>query len=623
MGRLVEKRTGSHHYRYSYDQLDRLTEAIKLEAPQPGTNGEARALHRTVFAYDKLGRLIEETAVDELTGETHTLRHTHDELGNRTQTVLPTIASQPGVQRALNYLYYGSGHLHQVNLSQQHGDAPEVHQLISDIERDDLHREVARSQGALHTRFALDPLGRRAASWCRPGGLDSAFTTQDPSWRQAIDATGTPGARLLDGLMKEYSYDPVGELRQSRHSLQGTTGHRYDATGRIEESVRSAANSERFAYDPAGNLLDASTAPGYVRDNLVRVFEDKRYSYDGHGRLVRKLSGRHTDQRFEWDDESRLVAVHTTRRPGTPEATTQVTRFDYDAMGRRVAKHDAFGSTRFIWEGMRLIEERRGSQVTSHVYEPGSYMPLARLDAAAGEAGAAAPANIFHLHTDQAGLPEELTDQAGRICWRASYRTWGGAVTEQWESTLLDGRAASPANKALPRIEQNMRFQGQYLDRDIGLHYNTFRFYDPDIGRFISPDPIGLAGGNNLHSYAPNPVSWIDPWGWAPKAPLSLPDGYRARIDRFNTSTGSSFEIHVYKPNGTEAGIYGPDGFFNKHGTVGAEVKVTPKVSNVLNGIAVDELRKIGKLPALGTPNSRVAAREYSERVRKSGLSGC
>lgn len=623
VGRLVEKRTGSHHYRYSYDQLDQLTEAIKLEAPQPGTNGEARALHRTVFAYDKLGRLIEETAVDELSGETHTLRHTHDELGNRTQTVLPTIASQPGVQRALNYLYYGSGHLHQVNLSQQHGDAPEVHQLISDIERDDLHREVARSQGALHTRFALDPLGRRAASWCRPGGLDSAFTTQDPSWRQAIDAAGSPGARLLDGLMKEYSYDPVGELRQSRHSLQGTTGHRYDATGRIEESVRSAANSERFAYDPAGNLLDASTAPGYVRDNLVRVFKDKRYSYDGHGRLVRKLSGRHTDQRFEWDDESRLVAVHTTRRPGTPEATTQVTRFDYDALGRRVAKHDAFGSTRFVWEGMRLIEERRGSQVTSHVYEPGSYMPLARLDAAAGEAGAAAPANIFHIHTDQAGLPEELTDQAGRICWRASYRTWGGAVTEQWESTLLDGRAASPANKALPRIEQNMRFQGQYLDRDIGLHYNTFRFYDPDIGRFISPDPIGLAGGNNLHSYAPNPVSWIDPWGWAPKAPLSLPDGYRARIDRFNTSTGSSFEIHVYKPNGTEAGIYGPDGFFNKHGTVGAEVKVTPKVSNVLNGIAVDELRKIGKLPALGTPNSRVAAREYSERVRKSGLSGC
>ncbi|MGH8410591.1 MAG: RHS repeat-associated core domain-containing protein, partial [Pseudomonas sp.] len=54
---------------------------------------------------------------------------------------------------------------------------------------------------------------------------------------------------------------------------------------------------------------------------------------------------------------------------------------------------------------------------------------------------------------------------------------------------------------------------GQYLDRETGLHYNTFRFYDPDIGRFIQPDPIGLAGGINLHAYASNPLSWIDPWG--------------------------------------------------------------------------------------------------------------
>ena len=56
--------------------------------------------------------------------------------------------------------------------------------------------------------------------------------------------------------------------------------------------------------------------------------------------------------------------------------------------------------------------------------------------------------------------------------------------------------------------------QGQYLDRETGLHYNTFRYYDADIGRFISPDPIGLRGGINLGNYAPNPISWIDPWGW-------------------------------------------------------------------------------------------------------------
>ncbi|EMH4086295.1 TPA: RHS repeat-associated core domain-containing protein [Providencia stuartii] len=45
---------------------------------------------------------------------------------------------------------------------------------------------------------------------------------------------------------------------------------------------------------------------------------------------------------------------------------------------------------------------------------------------------------------------------------------------------------------------QNLRFQGQYFDRETGLHYNPFRYYDPDIGRFIQQDPIGLAGGLNL-----------------------------------------------------------------------------------------------------------------------------
>ncbi|MDE5307319.1 RHS repeat-associated core domain-containing protein [Providencia stuartii] len=63
--------------------------------------------------------------------------------------------------------------------------------------------------------------------------------------------------------------------------------------------------------------------------------------------------------------------------------------------------------------------------------------------------------------------------------------------------------------------EQNLRFQGQYFDRETGLHYNTFRYYAPDLGRFTQQDPIGLAGGLNLYQYAPNPLTWVDPWGWA------------------------------------------------------------------------------------------------------------
>ena len=96
-------------------------------------------------------------------------------------------------------------------------------------------------------------------------------------------------------------------------------------------------------------------------------------------------------------------------------------------------------------------------------------------------------------------MPKELTDEAGEIVWECSYQLWGKPIQEI----------------AHTQIQQNLRYQGQYLDRETGLHYNTFRYYDPDTGRFTQPDPIGLAGGYNLYQYAPNPLSWIDPLGLA------------------------------------------------------------------------------------------------------------
>ena len=62
-------------------------------------------------------------------------------------------------------------------------------------------------------------------------------------------------------------------------------------------------------------------------------------------------------------------------------------------------------------------------------------------------------------------------------------------------------------------FEQPLRLPGQYYDEETGLHYNLFRYYAPECGRFVSQDPIGLAGGINLYQYAPNPLSWIDPLG--------------------------------------------------------------------------------------------------------------
>ncbi len=116
---------------------------------------------------------------------------------------------------------------------------------------------------------------------------------------------------------------------------------------------------------------------------------------------------------------------------------------------------------------------------------------------------------VFYFHNDISGMPEELTSDKGELTWLAQYSTWGNTVRENWYRSAQE-QIESHGTVPLP---QNLRFQGQYLDRETGLHYNTFRFYDPDIGRFISLDPIGLMGGDNLYNYAANPVSWIDPLG--------------------------------------------------------------------------------------------------------------
>nr|WP_218059112.1 RHS repeat-associated core domain-containing protein [Gilliamella apicola] len=62
-------------------------------------------------------------------------------------------------------------------------------------------------------------------------------------------------------------------------------------------------------------------------------------------------------------------------------------------------------------------------------------------------------------------------------------------------------------------MDQPLRYAGQYADNETGSHYNTFRYYDPEVGRFTQQDPIELMGGINLYAYAPNPLGWVDPLG--------------------------------------------------------------------------------------------------------------
>ncbi len=288
-----------------------------------------------------------------------------------------------------------------------------------------------------------------------------------------------------DNLIGKLDQQPAGQHRQRLH---------YDATGRIIASQDSLhGQRETFAYDDAANLLDGpQPGAGLVVHNKLLTFQDKRYRYDAFGRMIEKRSAKRGLQRFGYDAESRLIEVRN--------ENGSVLRMTYDPLGRRIEKteHDPngypLGETRFTWDGLRLLQENRHQQTSLYLYEDEGYEPLARID------GTGPLQKIRYYHNDLNGLPEQLTEADGHNVWHATYRVWGNTLEEVREPYYIE--------------EQNLRFQGQYLDRETGLHFNTFRFYDPDVGRFTTPDPIGLAGGFNLYQYAPNPIGWVDPWGW-------------------------------------------------------------------------------------------------------------
>ncbi len=102
----------------------------------------------------------------------------------------------------------------------------------------------------------------------------------------------------------------------------------------------------------------------------------------------------------------------------------------------------------------------------------------------------------YYFHNDHLGTPQVLTDENQAVVWKGTYDPFG-KVTE-----------------TVATVEQNLRFPGQYLDRESGLHYNYFRTYDPGIGRYVESDPIGLEGGLSTYGYVyQNPNSYSDPYG--------------------------------------------------------------------------------------------------------------
>ena len=141
--------------------------------------------------------------------------------------------------------------------------------------------------------------------------------------------------------------------------------------------------------------------------------------------------------------------------------------------------------------------EREDKPAEPYSYDPETD-PLLKIPPEPQEQSETQPELVYY-QLDHLGTPIAAHNAKGEAVWTAEYEAWGRIRQE----TVSDD----------PKANIPFRFQGQYYDEESGLHYNRFRYYDPEIGRFVSQDPIGLQGGMNLFEYAPNPVGWTDPLG--------------------------------------------------------------------------------------------------------------
>jgi RHS repeat-associated protein len=266
--------------------------------------------------------------------------------------------------------------------------------------------------------------------------------------------------------------------------------------------------SERYAYNTAGDQTRATLsdrAPGqdttgerdYTGTRVTRAGRT-RYTYDAQGRLTERrtttLSGKTLTWTFTWDAEDRLTDVHA--RGGTHW------RYLYDALGRRIAKQrlNAEGqiteATTYRWDGAQLAEQH--SNGVTLVWDYAGLRPLAQRELKTDLTQEEVDRRFFAIVTDLAGAPSELVAPDGELAWRGRSTAWGAV------------RSHRAATAYTP-----VRYPGQYFDPETGLHYNFNRYYDPDLGRYASPDPLGLAPAVNHYGYVPNPFTGVDPLGLA------------------------------------------------------------------------------------------------------------
>ncbi|WP_444934006.1 glycohydrolase toxin TNT-related protein [Microbulbifer sp. JTAC008] len=405
------------------------------------------------------------------------LTHNYDAAGNRIATTLPD-------GEVLNFAFNPAGQFESLH---RRPVGSNTDQLITNINHDEQGRESQRQHGnGLKSQRDYDPQGRlQKLSLGKAGGPVSDPTQESNS--------------ILE---RSYQYNKTGQIAKIEDSLRGTRSYHYDALDRLTQV--DGPSPEYFVLDPAHNILAAARSEDeakqqasatQVKGNRLAFRGDTHYRYDIHGNRIAELRGKgqKLQTRYHYNSRQQLVRVEKLKVEDGAEQLQQEIHYQYDPLGRRIGKVTNSEQTSFLWDGDILLRENKSDirtqqdlKTRTYYFEPGTFKPVALKE----------DEQVYHYHLDHLGTPDTLTNQEGEVVWSVAYKSYGNI-------------ALAHENQ----IEQPIRFQGQYFDEETGLHYNRFRYYDPEVGEFTQQDPIGLLGGVNNYRYAPNPVGWIDPYG--------------------------------------------------------------------------------------------------------------
>ena len=287
------------------------------------------------------------------------------------------------------------------------------------------------------------------------------------------------------GMENFYSYDALDRVSGWELHRYGQRRVCYNIRECYNEPTDDLVQSASFAWDAVGNPAGAGRGAG----NRLLSHAGYAMTYDVDGNLTRKYNASGFDQYFTWSAQGQLTGVG---RTGQGWVT-----YDYDGFGRRIRRVDqSTGAVvHYVYDGDDLAMEvdGAGNLLREYAYYPGIDDPHSMRQWANGEGGA-----IYYYALQQPGHVNGLVNANDQLVNSYRYTPFGAAAT------------GFPVQGTVNPLQ----YMARELDAATGLYYVRNRWYDPQVGRFISEDPIGLAGGLNLYTYVHNnPLSFRDPLG--------------------------------------------------------------------------------------------------------------